>query len=69
MTVIVEPQEEEDVTTTAAAATVATTGEESLTRRQRMEKALRIAEELLSTEEQYVSVLHLIDQVRNKHNT
>ena len=28
-----------------------------------MERAHRVASELLSTEEQYVSILHLIDQV------
>ena len=41
---------------------VAEEDEESL--EERMEKVHRIAQELLTTEELYVSVLHLIDQVR-----
>ncbi len=50
------PEPEQPATTTADP-------EDKLTRRERLDKSHRIAEELLSTEEQYVSVLHLIDQV------
>ena len=34
-----------------------------VSRAAKMERAHRVASELLSTEEQYVSILHLIDQV------
>ncbi len=53
------PEPEQPATTTADP-------EDKLTRRERLDKSHRIAEELLSTEEQYVSVLHLIDQVQEQ---
>ena len=53
-TVVVEVEEEED----------GDDEEVCEDRETRMAKAYRIVCELLSTEEQYVSVLHLIDQVR-----